>query len=334
MARQASETSRPTRDTFKPKFKLSRGHFEILLCVDNTETSGGAAGGRKNLKTETVRHLKNTGVQYDTRGLNIGDFLWVAREKLGEVGGQFRQPKPRELVLPFLVERKRQDDLWHSIKDSRYEEQKFRMKNSGLEHLFYLVEEHPTKKEHWGRAGGEGEACEQAVANTAVQDGFSVKRTTDQRGTIEYLTLMTRLLREKYKEEELVCITQSDLEEGKVRSRDTALLEFQAFNEASKKSKKLTVREVFAKTLLRMKGLSVDMAEAIVATYPCPALLREALLDVPETSRLPLLTNIKYISILSLYLPLLVRIGTEGKRKLPKAIAEAVIKFWTSDCIL
>ena len=352
MARQASETSRPTRDTFKPKFKLSRGHFEILLCVDNTETSGGAAGGRKNLKTETVRHLKNTGVHYDTRGLNIGDFLWVAREKLGEVGGQFRQPKPRELVLPFLVERKRQDDLWHSIKDSRYEEQKFRMKNSGLEHLFYLVEEHPTKKEHWGRAGSEsfvGEACEQAVANTAVQDGFSVKRTTDQRGTIEYLTLMTRLLREKYKEEELVCITQSDLEEGKVRSRDTALLEFQAFNEASKKTKKLTVREVFAKTLLRMKGLSVDMAEvclnknritiisnsqAIVATYPCPALLREALLDVPETSRLPLLTNIKYISILALYLPLLVRIGTERKRKLPKAIAEAVIKFWTSDCIL
>ena len=72
---------------------------------------------------------------------------------------------------------------------------------------------------------------------------------------------MTRLLREKYKEEELVCITQSDLEEGKVRSRDTALLEFQAFNEASKKTKKLTVREVFAKTLLRMKGLSVEMAQ-------------------------------------------------------------------------
>merc|ERR1712192_86362 len=241
----------------------------------------------------------------------------------GEVGGQFQQPKPRELVLPFLVERKRQDDFWASVKDGRYEEQKFRMKNSGLEHLFYLVEEHPKQKEHWGRAGpGEsfvGEALEQAVANTAVQEGFSVKRTSDQRGTIEYLTLMTRLLREKYKEEELVCITQSDLEEGKVRSRDTALLEFQAFNEASKKTKKLTVREVFAKTLLRMKGLSVEMAQAIVESYPCPALLREALLTLPEPSRLPLLTDI--------------RIGIEGKRKLPKAIAEAVIKFWTSDCI-
>ena len=287
MARQASETSRPARDTFTPQFKLSRGRFEILLCVDNTETSGGGAGGRKNLKTETVRHLKNTGVQYDTRGLNIGDFLWVAREKVGEVGGQFTQPKPRELVLPFLVERKRQDDFWASVKDGRYEEQKYRMKNSGLEHLFYLVEEYQKQKEHWGRAGGEsfvGEALEQAVANTAVQEGFSVKRTSDQRSTIEYLTLMTRLLREKYKEEELVCITQSDLEEGKVRSRDTALLEFQAFNEASKKSKKLTVREVFAKTLLRMKGLSPEMAQVCLNQHHRIAVVRQLAIESPGDS--------------------------------------------------
>jgi len=323
MARQASQSARPIKDTFTPQFKLSRGRFDILLCVDNTETTGGGAGGRKSLKTETVRHLKNAGVQYDQRGLNIGDFLWVAREKLQEVGGQFTQPKPRELVLPFLVERKRQDDLWASVKDGRYDEQKFRMKNSGLEHLFYLVEDHPTKKEFWGKSAGgvdSGEAMEQAIANTAAQEGFSVKRTTDQRGSIEYLTLMTRLLKEKYKDEELMCITRSDLEEGKVRSRDTALLDFQAFNEASKKSKKLTVREVFAKTLMRMKGLSVDMAQGIVAVYPCPALLRNALLDVPESARLALLTNIK--------------IGIEGKRKVPKAIAEAVIKFWMSDSLV
>ena len=32
--------------------------------------------------------------------------------------------------------------------------------------------------------------------------------------------------------------------------------------------------------------------------------------------------------------PSFIRIGIERKRKLPKAIAEAVIKFWTSDCIV
>lgn len=75
-------------------------------------------------------------------------------------------------------------------------------------------------------------------------------------------------------------------------------------------------------------------SQAIVETYPCPALLREALLTLPEPSRLPLLTNIRYFSILASFAPSFVRIGIEGKRKLPKAIAEAVIKFWTSDSIV
>ena len=65
---------------------------------------------------------------YDRRNLNIGDYLWIARERVWEVGGQFRRKQPRELVLPFIVERKRLDDLWMSVKVGRYEEQKFRMK--------------------------------------------------------------------------------------------------------------------------------------------------------------------------------------------------------------
>ena len=44
---------------------------------------------------------------YDRRNLNIGDFLWVARERLVPLVGQFTQPEPRELVLPYIVERKR-----------------------------------------------------------------------------------------------------------------------------------------------------------------------------------------------------------------------------------
>jgi crossover junction endonuclease MUS81 len=247
LAQAAQASARPARDTFAAEWRLPAGSFDIVLCVDTTETRGGAAGGRKSLKEETLRHLAATAVPYNERALNIGDFLWVARERTAEVAGRFRQAPPRELVLPFLVERKRQDDLWASIKDGRYEEQKFRMKNSGLEHLFYLVEEHPTKKDHWGRAGAEGglvttEAMEQAVANTAVQEGFTVKRTADQRASTEFLTLITRLLREKYASSELSCVTHVDLEEGRVASRDTSLLEFAAFNEASKKTKRLTIR--------------------------------------------------------------------------------------------
>lgn len=324
MARAARAVARPVRDTFTPRFHLAAGRYTILLCVDNTETTGGAAGGKKNLKTETVRHLQATGVSYDTRGLNIGDFLWVAREEVQQVSGQFHQAAARELVLPFLVERKRMDDLWASVKDGRYEEQKWRMRNSGLEHLYYLVEEHPSQKQHWGGAQGGSvtqESIEQAIANTAVQEGFTVKRTVDQRSSVEFLTLITRLLSEKYRHLDLCCITQEDLEEGRVGSRDTALLEFKPFNDASRKTKKLTVREVFAKTLLRLKGLSVEMAQAIVTAFPCPALLRGALLEAPShLHRVQLLTDL--------------RLGIEAKRKLPKTIAEAVVKFWTSESLV
>jgi crossover junction endonuclease MUS81 len=36
-------------------------------------------------------------------------------------------------MLPYVVERKRLDDLWQSIKDGRYNEQKQRMLDCGIE---------------------------------------------------------------------------------------------------------------------------------------------------------------------------------------------------------
>ena len=48
--------------------------------------------------------------------------------------------QPAELVLPYVVERKRLDDLASSIRDSRYREQKFRLKRCGLPHVIYLAE--------------------------------------------------------------------------------------------------------------------------------------------------------------------------------------------------
>lgn len=52
-----------------------------------------------------------------TRQLPVGDALWIARHK------QLKY----EYVLDFIVERKRVDDLWHSIKDNRYKQQKLRL---------------------------------------------------------------------------------------------------------------------------------------------------------------------------------------------------------------
>lgn len=53
----------------------------------------------------------------DFRKLAVGDYLWICKPK-------FESGNAKELVLPFVVERKRLDDLVGSIKDGRFKEQK------------------------------------------------------------------------------------------------------------------------------------------------------------------------------------------------------------------
>jgi ERCC4-type nuclease len=66
------------------------------------------------LEDATVAELSALGTLFELRHLKVSDFVWVCRER--ETG--------RELVLPYIVERKRMDDLAKSIQDGRFHEQK------------------------------------------------------------------------------------------------------------------------------------------------------------------------------------------------------------------
>lgn len=55
----------------------------------------------------------------------------------------FRKHGGVEYVMDYILERKRVDDLHHSIKDRRYDKQKYNMQRCGLRHLIYLVEGDP-----------------------------------------------------------------------------------------------------------------------------------------------------------------------------------------------
>ena len=60
------------------------------------------------------------------------------------------------MILTFLIST---DDLWASVKDGRYEEQKFRMKTCGLVHLYYLIEDYT--RNLWQAGGISPEAINQ-----------------------------------------------------------------------------------------------------------------------------------------------------------------------------
>ncbi|XP_041842673.1 crossover junction endonuclease MUS81 [Melanotaenia boesemani] len=271
---------------------LLPGTYEIILCVDFIETTGGS----HHRKQELVKELQRNGVNFDIRKLNVGDFLWVAREKVTPVPGQLRAPTGKELVLDYIIERKRMDDLCGSIIDGRFREQKFRLKRCGLHKPIYLVEGSGSAASHLSLPET---TLQQAIVNTQVVDGFFVKRVQDVRESAAYLTVMTRYLAKLYQNRTLIC--RSRELEGDVRSDEErgtpfcSLISFAEFNHGAVKNKCQTVREVFARQLMQISGLSGDKAAAILEKYSTPHSLLTAYEQcASEAEKEKLLSCIRY----------------------------------------
>uniref|UniRef100_A0A3B3ZFS7 Crossover junction endonuclease MUS81 n=1 Tax=Periophthalmus magnuspinnatus TaxID=409849 RepID=A0A3B3ZFS7_9GOBI len=287
----APESRAQDVQTKAPAQCLFPGSYEIILCVDFIETTG---GGNIQCKQELVKELQRNGVNFDVRKLNVGDFLWVAREKMDPVPGQLRAPCGRELVLDYIVERKRIDDLCGSIIDGRFREQKFRLKRCGLRRPVYLVEECGAAASHLSLPES---TLQQAIVNTQVVDGLFVKRVQDVRESAAYLTVMTRYLNKLYKNRSLVTRSrelEGDLSEDQ-DDPSCSLISFAEFNHGAVKNKCQTVREVFARQLMQISGLSGDKAAAIIQEYPTPHSLLTAYDRCSnELEREKLLSSVRY----------------------------------------
>lgn len=273
-----------------PGFELKPGSFEIILCVDFIEITGGGKAARKD---EMVKELRMNGVQFDVRKLNVGDFLWIAKEKMTPIPGQLVLPTQQELVLDYIIERKRMDDLCSSIKDGRFKEQKFRLLNSGLRHPVYLVED-------FGSANFLSmpeQTLEQSIVNTQVGQDFFVKRTRDTKESAAYLTLMTRYLQTEYNNKTLKAIKRDDVELVNVDENqlNTFLLTFQELNDISLKNRILTVGEVFGKQLLQIPGVAVEKVVTILESYPTLKHLLDAYEEqTSEKEKEGLLSGLKF----------------------------------------
>lgn len=123
-------------------------------------------------------------VKFEVRHLKVGDFTWICRQRITQ----------QELILPYIVERKRIDDLGQSIRDGRFHEQKFRLKQCGIQNLMYLVESYG-KNTHTGLPLA---ALMQGATNTLIQDQFQVKFTENHRHSMQYLSGMTNILKNIY----------------------------------------------------------------------------------------------------------------------------------------
>lgn len=133
----------------------------------------------------TLKALEKHKVNFEVRRLPVGDFLWICRS---------HSNKELEIVLPFIVERKRMDDLAASIKDGRYHEQKFRLSDCGLPNKIYLIESRGNNL----HVGLPITNLLQATTNVQIHNEFTVKFTDSNEDSMLYLSVMSNLLNQLF----------------------------------------------------------------------------------------------------------------------------------------
>ncbi|KAJ9591198.1 hypothetical protein L9F63_002269 [Diploptera punctata] len=257
---------------------LMPGTFDVILLVEKRNF-----GNMEKLQDDqAVRELSTTGILFELRHLKVGDYVWVCRDR--NAG--------HELMLPYVVERKRMDDLAKSIQDGRYRDQKFRMKRSGIQNVIYLIESHGDNTHTILPL----QSLKQAAVNTQVIDKITVKRTSSLRDSVRYLGIMTKLLVRMYSKKTIVSCQRENLPQIQIGDDLISLMTFKEFNSNTGKNKVLDTQSLFMRQLMQLSGLSFPKAKAIVKCYPSVRVLMAAYQEAGSAGE-KLLAGIRYGSM-------------------------------------
>ncbi|VAH60250.1 hypothetical protein VPH35_044215 [Triticum aestivum] len=208
--------------------------YEVVLILDDREIFG-SRGKRVVGNIHSKFH-----VPVEIKRLPVGDGIWIARHRRSHT----------EYVLDFIVERKSVTDLVSSIRDSRYKDQKLRLKKCGLRKLIYLVEGDPNPL-------GASESIKTACFTTEILEGFDVQRTTgysDTENTYGHLTLS------------IIDYYSTNFSIGANTCR--VCLTYDEFVKKCCDPKKLTVSDIFALQLMQVPQVTEETAVAVIELYP------------------------------------------------------------------
>ncbi|KAA0199377.1 Crossover junction endonuclease MUS81 [Fasciolopsis buskii] len=251
------------------------GTYDLILLCDVREHFG-----LNKVKQILPSVLQSLGVQCEPRALPVGDFLWIIR---------WRGPQGElhEAVLDYLVERKRADDLAHSITDGRFREQKYRMKRTQISNRFFLIEECPSMRNQRIPF----ETLLQATSNCQVIDGFRVMWTRSPEDTVDWLASLTDRLRSRSTVRirissalfsflpiaiDFLDVHVSLSDTGSCRSCAVRARPWLDFVQLAQKSPPPTVRDMFAKQLMQIHGFSGPKVISLLQVYPTPHHLFQA----------------------------------------------------------
>jgi crossover junction endonuclease MUS81 len=260
-------------DSALPSFtpiRLPPGSFSVHMLLDVREVR--AKTDRDYMQEE----LAKRGTKPIMRSLELGDVQWVAKchdsAALSRHGSE-----GDEVVLDWIGERKRLDDLISSIKDGRFHEQKFRLKRSGVQNVIYIVEEISMDALQYQKSE---EAVQSAIASTQVVNGYFLKRTQKIDETIRYLARMTTMLKRLYESKTLHVIPSKVLTAQNylpllqhLRTTEPTVgyyISYPAFASLASKSEMMTLRDIYLKMLMNTRGITGEKALEIQKRWKTP----------------------------------------------------------------
>ncbi|KAK1755297.1 hypothetical protein QBC47DRAFT_213673 [Echria macrotheca] len=260
-------------DSALPHFapiRLAPGSFTVELVLDVREVRA------KTDRDYMQDQLTKKGCPPIMRSLELGDALWVARCNnpgwLARMGAE-----SDEVVLDWIVERKRLDDLIGSIRDGRFHEQKFRLRRSGVKNVIYLVEEISMDAMHFQKYE---ESVRSAIASIQVVNGYFLKRTQMMDESIRYLASMTKLLKKVYEGKPLHVIPTKVLTAKNylpllkhLREKQPSAshhISYPAFASLVSKSDLMTLRDLYLKMLMCTRGVTGEKAIEIQKVWKTP----------------------------------------------------------------
>ncbi|GMS99664.1 hypothetical protein PENTCL1PPCAC_21839, partial [Pristionchus entomophagus] len=217
-----------------------RDSAEVILIMDLAEKNG-------NAKSSVVDLLEKKDIRVVRRRLSVGDYMWIARKMDGS-----------EMCMDWVVERKTWGDLDSSIKKSRYEEQKQRLRAAPFTNRVYLIEGHRDGESH----------LQQALATTMLHDNFLIQRTLSCHKSAEFLASLTKRLQEQAKSE-------------KMRRAS-----FESVQQFSKKSACIDrLIDIWTRMLMVVPGMSSDSAKLVAERFPSMRALAKLWKDEDEPEK-------------------------------------------------
>ena len=155
--------------------------YNIFLIVDLREKGG----GNENFRVEILNKCSYP-IPIEEKNLSLGDFTWIYKDQLdGE-----------EYMIDFIIERKTLNDLSASILDGRYNEQKYRLKNSPYKNIYYLFE--GTELNTHNNSNISKDTINTAINNTINIHDIKFFRTLSTKDTVSKLIELDSNIRKSF----------------------------------------------------------------------------------------------------------------------------------------